>query len=243
VQGRYGEARADCARIARLTLPLVTTACAAAPASLSGEAEPAYRSLALALARQPDADAALREWALTLSAEIAWRRGDQAAADAQFRDALALDARDPYLLAAYSDFLLEHGRAAEVIALVKDYGRNDSLLLRLALAEARLPEMHAAYEAHRADLAARFDAARRRGDSLHRREEARYTLAIAGDTRAALELARANWQVQKEPADLRILIEAALAARDARTLEEARAWVASQKLEDAALTALLDVKA
>jgi len=76
-----------------------------------------------------------------------------------------------------------------------------------------------------------------------RADAARYTLAIAGDTRAALELARANWQVQKEPADLRILIEAALAARDARTLEEARAWVASQKLEDAALTALLDVKA
>ena len=243
VQGRYNEARADCARIARLTIPLVTTACAAAPASLSGEAETAYRSLALALARQPDADANLREWALTLSAEIAWRRGDQASAEAQFQAALALDARDPYLLAAYSDFLLERGRAAEVVPLVKDYGRNDSLLLRLALAESRLPEMRTAFEAHRGDLAARFDAARRRGDSLHRREEARYTLGIVGDARTALELARQNWQVQKEPADLRILIEASLAARDARTLEEARAWIGSHKLEDASVMALLKVNA
>jgi Tfp pilus assembly protein PilF len=243
VQGRYGEARADCARIARLTIPLVTTACAAAPASLSGEAETAYRSLTSALARQPDADASLREWALTLSAEIAWRRGDEASADAQFRAALALDARDPYLLAAYCDFLLERGHAAEVVPLVKAYGRNDSLLLRLALAESRLPEMRTAFEAHRADLAARFDAARRRGDSLHRREEARYTLAIVGDARASLELARQNWQVQKEPADLRILIEASLAARDARTLEEARAWIGSHKLEDASVMALLKVNA
>ena len=243
VQGRYSEARADCARIARLTVPLVTTACTAAPASLSGEAETAYRSLALALARQPDADAGLREWAFTLSAEIAWRRGDPVAAETQFRAALALDARDPYLLAAYSDFLLERGRAAEVVPLVKDYGRNDSLLLRLALAESRLPEMKPMFEAHRADLTARFDAARRRGDSLHRREEARYTLSILDDASAALELARANWQVQKEPADLRILVEAALAARDARTLDEARAWIASHKLEDASVTALIKANA
>jgi tetratricopeptide (TPR) repeat protein len=243
VQGRYGDARADCARIARLTIPLVTSACAAAPASLSGEAESASYSLALALARQPDADASLREWALTLAAEIAWRRGDHGAAETQFRAALALDARDPYLIAAYADFLLDRGRAAEVVPLVRDYTRNDSLLLRLALAEARLPQTRAAFETHRADLAARFDAARRRGDSLHRREEALYTLAILGDARAALKLARENWQVQKEPADLRILVAAALAARDAQALDEARAWIASHKLEDASIAALLKVKA
>ena len=243
VQGRYGEARADCARIARLTIPLVTSACAAAPASLSGEAENASRSLAVALARQPDADANLREWAFTLSAEIAQRRGDNAAAEAHFRAALALDARDPYLLAAYSDFLLDRDRAVEVVSLVKDYLRNDSLLLRLALAEARLPDMRTAFETHRADLAARFDAARRRGDSLHRREEARYALAILGDAPMALKLARENWQVQKEPADLRILVAAALAARDAQTLDEARAWIASRQLEDASIAALLKVNA
>jgi predicted Zn-dependent protease len=243
VLGRYGEARADCSRLSRLTIPLVTTACVAAPASLSGEAENAYRSLAVGLARQPDADPTLREWALTLSAEIAWRRGDPTAAETQFRAAIALDARDPYLLATYADFLLERDRAAEVVPLVRNYVRNDSLLLRLALAEARLPEMRAAFEAHSADLAARFDAARRRGDSLHRREEARYTLAILRDAPAALQLARQNWQVQKEPADLRILIESALAAHDARTLEEARSWVAAHKLEDTTVSALLKVNA
>ena len=83
--------------------------------------------------------------------------------------------------------------------------RNDALLLRIALAEQRLPDHAADFAAHRADLAARFDAARRRGDSLHRREEARFRLTMLGDAAGALALARANWDVQREPADRRIL--------------------------------------
>src|SRR5206468_4041189 len=105
----------------------------------------------------------------------------------------ALDGRDPYLQGAYADFLLDRGRASEVVAMLKDSARNDSLLLRLALAEARLPYLQDAYHAHRADLAARFDAARRRGDSLHRREEARYMLEVAKEPNYALRLAKENW--------------------------------------------------
>jgi hypothetical protein len=95
---------------------------------------------------------------------------------------------------------------------VRDETKNDSLLLRLALAEQALPEKRVAFERHKTDLAARFDAARARGDSLHRREEARFRLAIENDATGALALARANWNVQREPADLRVLVEAARAA-------------------------------
>jgi len=51
----------------------------------------------------------------------------------------------------------------------------------------------------------------RRGDVVHRREEARYRLALAGDPGGALALARDNWAVQREPADLRVLADAARA--------------------------------
>jgi len=239
VQGRYAEARADCTRIARRAVPLVSAACEAAPASLSGDAEQAYRSLIDALARAPGVDAGLREWALTLAGEIAQRRGDAASAEAHFREALALDPRDPYLLATYADFLLDRNRAADVVPLIKDATKNDNLLLRLALAAQRLPQMRAAFETYRADLAARFDAARRRGDSLHQREEARFTLAIVGDAGAALKLARENWKAQKEPADLRILLEAAVAANDTATLKQASEWAAANRLQDASLLPLM----
>ena len=238
VQGRYAEARVDCARMARLTIPLVTIACDAAPASVSGEAESAYRALTGALAARPS-DVGLAEWGHTLAGEIAQRRGDAAAAEAHFRAALALDPRDPYLLGVYADFLLDHSRATEVVALLKDYTRNDNLLLRLALAEALLPEMRSSFAAHRSDLEDRFDAARRRGDTLHRREEARYVLEIAGDSERSLALARENWKVQRESADLRILASAARAAGNTAALAEAADWVRGHRIEDSAVTALL----
>jgi hypothetical protein len=242
VIGKYDEARADCDRIARLTMPLVVAACMAAPESLSGRAESAYKTLVESLARSPDADPGLREWALTLAAEISQRRGDSVLAEAHFRAALSLDARDPYLQAAYADFLLERLRAADVVPLLKGGTRNDSLLLRLALAESRLPEFRADFASHRADLAARFDAARRRGDSLHRREEARYALELAHEPELALKLARENWQVQREAADLRILVAAAVATGDSAALEEARHWAAGHLLEDAVVNASLGRK-
>ncbi|MEP6996321.1 MAG: hypothetical protein ABI900_01660 [Betaproteobacteria bacterium] len=235
VLGKYDAAHADCASIARLTLPLVVAGCMAAPASLSGEAGEAYAALTDALAQEPRADAGLREWALTLAGEIAERRGDFAAAEKHYRAALAIDSRDPYLIAVFSDFLLDRGRAGEALSLINDQTRNDNLLLRLALAEAKLPGARMAFETHRQALADRFEAAHRRGDSLHRREEARYRLWIENDPKVALNLARENWLVQREPADLRILFEAASAAADTATLREVSAWTAAHRLDYVAL--------
>lgn len=238
VLGRYGDARRDCAALAGHAAPLVVIGCEAAPASLSGGASAAYDGLMRMLA-YAGPNGAVREWALTLAAEIAARRNDAEAAERHFRAALALDPRDPYVKAAYADFLLDRDRPRDVLPLVRDDTRNDMLLLRLALAERRLPASRDAFAAHRADLAARFDAARRRGDGMHRREEARFRLAIDNDARAALALARENWAVQREPADLRILAEAARRAGDPDALELARDWIRDHRLEDATLIAVV----
>lgn len=242
VIGKYDEARAECDRIARLTIPLVVAGCRAGPESLSGNAERAYNSLTDALAQAPNADAGLREWALTLAAEIAQRRGDARLAESHFRAALRLDPRDPYLQGAFADFLLDQRRPSEIVALLKDETRNDNLLLRLAMAESQLPELRPDFENHRGDLAARFDAARRRGDSLHRREEARYALELAHDPAEALKLARENWQVQREVADLRILLSAAVATGDSATLQDVRRWVEGHRLEDTVVNTALGRK-
>ena len=234
VLGRYADARRDCAALAGRVAAVIVIGCEAVPASLSGDARAAYEALPRILAYQ-DAGPGVREWAQTLAAEIAARRGDFAAAEAHFRAARALDARDAYLKGVYADFLLDRGRPRDVLPLLRDDARNDTLLLRLALAERRLPDQYAAFTEHRSDLAARFDAARRRGDSVHRREEAQFRLVIEGDARAALTLARDNWAVQREPADLRILIEAARAAGDSAALKIATDWIAAHHLDDAAV--------
>ena len=215
IVAQYDKARADCAALAALASPLAVAACDAVPASRSGKGAVAYRQLQLALERSGEA-ASVRQWALTLAAEIAARQGDAATAEVYFRSALLLDAHDAYLRAAYADFLIDQNRPRDALPLVRDETKNDSLLLRLALAEQALPEERAAFERHRRELAARFDAARARGDSLHRREEARFRLTIEHDAVGALALARENWNVQREPADQRVLVEAAHAAAGVR---------------------------
>jgi hypothetical protein len=236
VQGRPAEARADCERLSVLAAPLVGVACMAQVEGLSGRAGAAATSLRAALAQHSDADAAQRLWALTRLAELEERRGEYAAAEAAFHAALSLGIEDVYLRAAYADFLLDRGRAVEVPPLLAGRERADVLLLRLALATRALGQAEAAR--HAAELQTRFGAARQRGDALHEKEEARYLLALRGDAAAALPLARHNFEVQREPADARVLLEAALAARQRGAAEPVLRWMADTGIESVVLARL-----
>src|SRR6185436_16851932 len=123
VRADLDAARQSCEQLAELTPDLVGAACRAQIAALSGRAAAASASLRDALRAQRDADPALRLWALTRLAEIEERRGDVAAAERAYRDAMALQRPDVYLQAAYADFLLDRGRAGEVLTLLKDQTR------------------------------------------------------------------------------------------------------------------------
>jgi hypothetical protein len=73
---------------------------------------------------------------------------------------------------------------------------------------------------------------RLRGDVSHRREEARFTLHLLSKPQEALPLATANWAVQREPADTRLLLEAALAAGAPSAATPVLDWLATTRLED-----------
>ena len=62
---------------------------------------------------------------------------------------------------------------------------------------------------------------------------------LLNDPKTALKLAEENWQVQKEPADIRIFLESALAAHDVTSLDSARGWLKQTGLEDLQLEKLL----
>jgi predicted Zn-dependent protease len=237
VTGAHARASASCAHLAKLADELATAACLAGAAAPAPQQAAAERLLGLALARTGTVPPDELAWGLTLWAELATRRGDTDAAATRYRAALASAPGDQYLLGAYADFLLDLGRPSAALALVDNYARSDALLLRRALALKQLGQT-ARLRADLAELAARFDAALRRGDRVHQREQARYTLHLLGDARAALALARENWDVQKEPADARILLEAALAAHDTAAAQPVLQWLTHSGLHDAALTAL-----
>ena len=236
VQADYVAARRGCDGLAPHTTALIAVACTTAIDGLTGRADTAARALDAALKAATGAGAEERLWALTRLAELDERRGDFAAAERAFRAALALAVPDVYLQAAYADFLLDRGRPGEVLALLKDGVRADVLLLRLAIAAKAAGDARAAGWVR--DLAARFDAARARGDRTHEKEEARFALELQGDAPRALALARSNYAVQREPADARILFEAALAAGEPAAAAPAREWLTANRVESAALRAL-----
>lgn len=237
VVGRHDEARRSCSRLASLATRLATAACMADLASVSGKAAEAYALLRAALDSTPDADASLRLWALTILAEAATRTGDWSAAERDFRAALALGLKDGYLLGAYADFLLDRQRPAEARDLLADETRVDPLLLRLTLAEAQLGA--AELPEHIAALQARFAAARARGDTVHRREEARFTLHLLRRPDEALRLALANWQVQREVWDVRLVLETALAAGAPDEANDVIGWLKDTRLEDPEIATLV----
>lgn len=235
VRGRYVEARESCAKVVGLAPSVVAAVCRAQIDGVNGRAKEALDSLTPFTRTRLAYD--MQSWVLGTLGELALRSGDRAAAKAYFDRVLALDPEDQYIRAAAADLALDTGAFDEAIALTKGREVNDGHLLRLALAEHRANSKDA--EAHRAMLAARFDASRLRGDVVHRREESRYWLELGGDPARALSLAKDNWEVQKEPWDVRVLLEAARAARASADGDPARAWARSTHLEDPVIAELV----
>jgi thioredoxin-like negative regulator of GroEL len=263
LRGDYAAAMRDCRALERTAPLLVAASCRASVAARSGKAREAFDQLETIITRAP---ARTNEtWARTVLADIALQLG-HAESERYLKTALALDPDDPYLLAQYADLLLEEKRFADVRELLAGRTGVDALLLRLALAEAGLRAsgvsdqgQSAELRRYKKELAARFEAGRRRGDTVHLREEAIYQLHLQGNATAALDLARQNWNEQREPADAIILLEAALtvlgesassevpAAESSSTehsdakqaIQSLTAWLSSTKLEHARLAPLL----
>ena len=144
---------------------------------------------------------------------------------------------DSYLKGAYADYLLDHKQHAEVITLLRSEQAADPLLLRLA--EATRAAGSSDQRQYVVALAARFEATRERGDTTHLREESRFKLRLLGDARGALELAKQNWKIQREPADARVLLEAAAEAKNMAAAEPVLAWLRETGMSDVALQPLL----
>lgn len=234
VQANYRAAKAECDALQALKRATLYGACVGLARAYGGDLAAGFSALQRAL---DDAkDAGNRLWLLTRMGEVSAWRGQPGQAEKFYREALALGIDDGYLLAAWSDFLLDQKRPAEVVKWLANWEASDGLLLRLAIAETVLKLPSA--KAHVQALADRFAAARMRGDTTHRAEEARFELQLNGNAAASLAVAAANYKVQREPRDARPLLEAAIAAQDAAAAQPVRDWLQSSGFEDALLRQL-----
>ena len=247
VQGDPVAAAQDCAALGARVDELLRGICSADARALHGEAVAGLAALESLRPAAANAALPVRVWLLGSAAGIADRLGRYPEARAAYAQAQRLldtaGTRDPGLLAAYADCLLERGDNSAVLGLLSSSTRIDSLLLRLALAERRLGEAGDAAQTasagrHAAILDERFREARQRGDKLHLREESIYQLGLVRDPLAALKLAQQNWNMQREPADARVLLRAALAAKQPQAASPVLDWLRQTGLEDVYLRPL-----
>jgi tetratricopeptide (TPR) repeat protein len=234
-QGRFEQARADCRTLLTHGEPLLGTTCLAQTLSMTGSLPKAERLLTSLLEHSNGVAPAQRVWMLTALADMEERMGRPDAAELHFRQALALDEYAHYARLALADLLLDGGRATEVPALLGPMPRTEGTLLRLAEAE----RQRAPANVSGTLLQARFDEATLRGERLHRRDVARLQLRVLNDKSAALTVARENWNEQREPADARLLAQAAVAAGDRATLAQLHAWRQATGYQDRVLDRIL----
>ncbi|OAI07978.1 hypothetical protein [Methylomonas methanica] len=238
VQGRHAAGLNSCLPLLKLAEPLIGQVCLNSILSVSGQLDAAYRQLAQATTTAQSAAPPDKQWALTTLAEMAERLGKADTAESYYQQALQLQRRNGYLLATYADYLLDRNRFQDVVELLANDTRADGLLLRLALAEKALQLPTAT--AHIDALSARFAASRMRGDTSHQGDEARFLLHLLNQPEPALALAQANWAVQREPRDARILLEAAVASgKNQQQLQPLLTFLTESKLQDVRLQTLL----
>ena len=144
--------------------------------------------------------------------------------------ALALDPSHEETRVRLAETLIARGDAARALALVKGANMSAALLVARIRAASRIDGAAAA--AARREFEDLLAIGQRRGSGSHLREEGELALHVDGDASHALDLARRNFAAQKDTPDLRLLVDAAIAARDPQALAFARSWLSSTGFED-----------
>lgn len=237
--GKYSKAKQCCLHLLTKSNQLVSIACISSAASLNGSADKSYKLLEQITNTIQNTPISNSEklWAYTLLAEIAARKGNKINAEKHYKHALTLNSNDSYLLSSYSDFLLDGNKLHEVINLLKDKTKSDSLFLRLIVAEKKLNSPD--FERHTNELKNRFLENNKRGENIHEREEAIFNLDILNNPTVALELAQKNWEKQKEPIDARIFLKSAILAKKKNVAKSVIEFINQTMIEDIELNKIV----
>lgn len=236
VQGRFGDARSDCAAVLASGESAAGTICLAQVLGGTGRLAQGESLLKTVLARDDVLPVTVRGWALWLQADFADRRGNDRAAEGLLREALRAEPSNEGIRSALSDLLVARGAKREALAVLDLPAPSTGLLVRRAHIQKLLGD--AAIDATRAQIEDLLSLARRRGEPPHLREEALLALDVDGDAQRALQLAKKNFATQRETIDVRLLARAARAAGDRDAIAAVIRWVHDTGFEDEILAGI-----
>lgn len=234
-QGNGRDALRDCLHLVGREAAWVWSACSAQGYAISGRLADAQRLLQANVG-----DSALQgargAWVAGILAQLAAQGGDRTSEERWLRRALVADPDDHVAAIALLDLLNASGRQSESLQLLATRPASDAYLIRKAQA---LRSGNAAQaQTVLTELRRRFAESDALGDRTHLRERADFELRF-GDARAALAHARANFLAQREITDVRLLLQAAIAARDPAGADTALQWLSQSRTQDARAAVLV----
>lgn len=237
VRGEFGAARADCRELITGGEIAVGSVCMAQAAGATGNAERAEAIIRALLSNGRQFDPATEAWALATLADLVRRRGEDGEAEALLMQAVELAPTDDSIRCALADVLLDRRANPEAVAVTRVERPSLALLLRTTIAQLRMKDPHVSETSRQFLELIEID--RQRSERAHLREEALFALEVSRDPQAAAKLAAANFKVQRESADIRLLARAAVAAGNSAALSELRQWLADTGYRDRKLDSLL----
>lgn len=229
VQGQFEEAMGYCKQLTDPSLRVYQLACEAQIQSMTGQLTQAKRTLSALAVLASGLDASTARWIYLMQADAALRSQDVPLANQVFS---VMDDQTVPALMARADWLLKHGKYEEVRQLLQDHTDKDSLLLRLITAQIKLRDPEA--QQNLVLMKERIEVWQVRQETAHIRDQVTYAV-LTNQIDSALQLARENWQKQRETADILIYATAAIKAGSQKDIKLLRQFMENTQFEYPAL--------
>lgn len=214
----------------------------------TGQPLAAVAMLSRALRSASYQDASSQDWLGFHLGEAHRVAGQPAKALAVWGQRLKASPQSHLIRLSLADLLNQQGqyREAKTIAMAATSGGNapnspatltDALLMQAVLASRGLKDPDEGRLA--SQLEARLQSQALRQEALIERPKLIYQIAYGRDLKAGLALSIDNWQLQKEPPDALLFVQAALALGQARAAEPVVKWAEKTGYTDPQLTPML----
>lgn len=213
----------------------------------TGQPLPAVAMLSRAIRSANYQDAASQDWLGFHLGEAHRVAGQPAKALAVWGQRLKASPQSHLIRLSLADLLNQQGqyREAKTIAMAATSSNapnspatlTDALLMQAVLASRGLKDPDEGRLA--SQLEARLQSQALRQEALIERPKLIYQIAYGRDLKAGLALSIDNWQLQKEPPDALLFVQAALALGQARAAEPVVKWAEKTGYTDPQLTPML----
>lgn len=236
--GNYEKAAQDCRATAFKVDPLQTANCLAQVQGPRGQAQVMAERLETLLSLNSTFEMSLKREMLTTLGDLYVMMKNQKRAQLAYTEALAISPNHPYLVAQFSELLIQHEKYEELSGFLAELKSTLGTRLYQTIAKRHQSASKESMRLSAASIRNELESIDLREGSDTAKYWAMYFLYIEADDTQALRYAQRNWQSQKSLSDARLLKRAAQAVNDTKQLAQLDAWLNERGIVDSTLQSI-----